>query len=185
MITNDIRSQFASKARREPRTNLFAMATIYTECGSMPVKLRNISSRGALAEGPVLPVVGTRVRLCRGSLEVTGEIVRCQEGTVGVCFEAAVSVDDWLPRGRAVAAQQQIDELVHKARGERAISPPAARDDFRSVIPTALDLMRLKQALEALSENLVDDPLVVERHGARLQVLDVVAQALRKLAIHG
>lgn len=183
MMTADVSSQFTAKARREPRTNLFAMATIYTENGSMPVKLRNISARGALAEGPVLPAVGARVRLCRGSLQVTGQVVRSQDGSIGLNFEAAVRIDDWLPRGRSVVAQQQIDELVHKARSERATNPPAVPDYAGSANHGPLDLMRLKQAVEALSDDLANDPQVVERHGSRLQVLDVVAQTLRKLAI--
>ena len=181
-MTGSIERNHVSE-RREARTNLFAMASIYTDCGSMPVKLRNVSAGGALAEGPVLPAVGTRVRLRRGSLEVVGEVVRSQQGSVGLRFDGSVTVADWLPRGRAVAAQQQIDELVHKARCDRVMTPPAAPDDIRSAKPGALDLMRLKQAVEALSDDLANDPQVVERHGSRLQVLDVVAQTLRKLAI--
>lgn len=170
--------------RREARTNLFAMASIFTDCGSMPVKLRNISAGGALAEGPVLPATGTRIRLRRGSLEVAGEVVRSQEGSVGLRFDGSVTVDDWLPRGRAVAAQQRIDDLVHEARSARG-TPPPAPDPFRPTMPSALDLMRLKQAVETLSDDLANDPDVVARHGSRLQVLDVMAQTLRKLAIQG
>lgn len=57
-------------------------------------------------------------------------------------------------------------------------TPPAAHHYSPSARSSPLELMRLKQALETLSEELADDPLVVERHGSRLQVLDVVAQPL-------
>jgi hypothetical protein len=108
------------------------MATIYTDNGSMPVRLRNLSAKGALAEGSDLPSVGEKVRLCRGSLEIAGELVWCEDGS------------QWV---------------------------------------TTTDLLRLKKAVEILADALADDPSVLERHGSRLQVLDAVAQTLRKLAI--
>ena len=53
--------------RREPRTNMFVMATIYADTGSAPVKVRNLSSTGALIEGEVLPPLGATVRLRRAA----------------------------------------------------------------------------------------------------------------------
>ena len=179
----DLIDQPLSESRRETRTNVFAMATVYTDTSSMPVKLRNLSSTGALAEGPVLPSEGARIRLCRGELEVLGEIVWSKDGSAGIRFEAAVTVADWLPRGRAIAAQQRIDEVVHQARTHSTVAPAPAPPSVPITNVTVMDLLRLKQATESLAEALADDPHVVERHGSRLQVLDLIAQSLRKLVV--
>lgn len=181
MVTS-LSDRSQSEARREVRTNLFAMATIYTDTASMPVKLRNLSSMGALAEGPVLPSENARIRLCRGSLEVFGEVVWCRNGNAGLRFEAAVTVADWMPRGRTIVAQQRIDELVHQARAHSTgVLPCASACSTMDV--TSMDLLRLKQAIESLAEDLADDAAVVHRHGSRLQVLDLVAHTLKKLAV--
>ena len=86
-----------SDLRREPRTSLFVMATLYTPTGSSPVKARDLSSGGALIEAGVIPPVGTRVRLCRGSLNITGELVWCRGERAGLRLESSLSVAEWLP----------------------------------------------------------------------------------------
>ena len=172
-----------SESRREARTNVFAMATIYTDAGSLPVKIRNLSSTGALAEGPTLPSEGARFSLCRGALQVLGEVVWCRDGRAGLHFEDAVTVVDWLPRGRANTPQQRIDEVVHQARSSASATPASAPLSVPITSITVMDLLRLKQATESLAEALADDAGVVERHGSQLQVLDLVAQTLKRLTI--
>lgn len=184
MMTAEIGSQFGSRARREPRTNLFAMATIYADGASTPVRVRNLSPTGAMVEGAVLPKPGRRVRLCRGSLEVSAEIVWCNDGAAGLRFESAVTVADWLPRGRAIAPQQRIDEVFHHARvgvGVRGESPLVPNNCSSNTLG-AVDLMRMKQAIESLAVQLADDADVVERYASKLQLLDMAAEALGKIA---
>lgn len=185
MIAEILTDQLPSERRREARTTLFAMATIYTDAGSMPVKIRDLSSMGALAEGPVLPPLGAKIRLRRAALEVLGEVKWCKAGRVGLRFQSAIAVTEWLPRGRSIAAQDRIDDMVHETRRLGKAAPADAPQQVSSKKPTALDLIRVKQAVECLAEALADDPEVVERHGAGLQVLDLVSQTLRNLAIHG
>jgi hypothetical protein len=159
------------------------MATIYTDNGSMPVRLRNLSAKGALAEGSDLPSVGEKVRLCRGSLEIAGELVWCEDGRAGLRFETLVTPGDWLPMGRTLSPQQRVDEVFQEARSSVSSTSAAAQTQVRSQWVTTTDLLRLKKAVEILADALADDPSVLERHGSRLQVLDAVAQTLRKLAI--
>jgi hypothetical protein len=171
------------ESQREARTHLFAMATIYTDTGSVPVKVRNLSSSGARVEGAVLPQVGAPVRLRRGRLEVCGEIVWCEAGAAGLRFESAVTVADWLPRGRSIAPQLRIDDVVHQARVHPSAASPSAAVDVPPSKPTAIDLMRMKHAIDSLADDLANDPAVLERHGSKLQVLDAAAQLFAKLAI--
>ena len=181
-MTADIGCEFDSKARREPRTNLFAMGTIYADGTSTPVRIRNLSATGAMVEGAVLPRAGARVRLCRGSLEVFAEIVWSKEGAAGLRFESAVTVADWLPRGRALAPQQRIDEIFHQARVGVSVGSPLAPAHSSGDKLGALDIMRVKKAIESLAVELASDPDVVERYASKLQLLDMAAETLRKIA---
>ena len=158
------------------------MATLYTETGSVPVKVRNLSSNGGRIEGHVLPSPGTRIQLARGSLQVAGVVAWNSDGAAGIRFEEAVTVADWLPRGRTITPQQRIDEVVHSARVSAGTfsSPPPT--NIPSSKPGAIELMRIKQAIELLADDLANDPALVQRYGPRLQVFDLAAQALGKLA---
>lgn len=171
-------------ARGEPRTSLFVMGTLYTDSGSSPVKVRDLSPGGALIEGGVIPLPGTNVRLCRGSLNITGKIVWCRGGRAGLRFESRLSVAEWLPGGQAIAPQQRVDEVVQqvKASGMPALAI-GPRPTLQSEKLSAVELTRLRVAIESLADDLATDPDVVKRHMAKLQTLDLVAQALRKLAL--
>ena len=173
---------------REQRTNLFVMATLYCDAGSAPVKLRNLSSTGAMIEGGLIPATGTKVRLSRGSLNIVGKVVWSRSERAGLRLDSSILVSEWLPGGRAAAAQQRIDEIVQHAKTSNTagaeststlLASPAAE------VVSASDLMRLSRALDALAEDLADDPAAVERHGSKLQTLDLVAQMFAKLAARG
>src|SRR4051794_32977063 len=56
-----------SNDRSEGRSNVFLGGTLETEQASNAVRIRNLSYHGALVEGPILPSVGAKVRLLRGS----------------------------------------------------------------------------------------------------------------------
>lgn len=182
MMTADIGSKCESKARRDLRTNLFAMGTIYADGASTPVRIRNLSITGAMVEGPVLPRSGGRVRLCRGSLEVSAEIVWCKDGAAGLRFETSVTVADWLPRGRTIAPQQRIDEVFHQARAGVSVASPSTPPHCSGNKLGVLDLTRMKQAIESLAVELASDPDVVDRYASKLQVLDITAETLGQIA---
>ena len=173
-----------SEDRRHSRTSLFVAATLSVGSDSFPVRVRDLSSEGALIEGAILPTSGTNVRLSRGSLNVTGEVVWCRGGRAGLRFVSSLSVAEWLPRGRALAAQQRVDEIVQQVKGSGTVTSISASRVamFQSSTLSAVELTRLRVALESLAEDLAADPDIVKRHMAKLQTLDITAQALRKLA---
>ena len=159
-------------------------ATLSVGSDSFPVKLRDLSSEGALIEGVILPTSGTNVCLSRGSLNVVAEVVWCRAGRAGLRFESSVSVAEWLPQGRALAAQQRVDQIVQQVKASRTetLASPKHLPTFQSRKVGALELTRLRVALETLAEDLAADPDIVKRHMTKLQTLDLVAQALTKLA---
>lgn len=183
MVIAQIAEPIQHDGRREPRKSMFVMATIYAAAGSAPVKVRDLSSRGALIEGAVIPPAGTRVRLCRGSLSIGSEVVWANEGRAGLLFDSRVSVADWLPSVRALAAQQRVDEVVQQTKASQTVhaAPAAVPLTFAPCEFSALELTGLRQAIESLADDLASDPSVLERHASKLQTLDRAAQVLRKL----
>ncbi len=137
------------EARRETRTSLFVMATLYADSGSWPVKVRDLSSAGALIEGSLIPPPGTDVHLCRGSRHILAEIVWRRGGRAGLTFKSGVSVPEWLPRGLADAPQQRLDEKIQEAKTSGTLlsrsSPQGSK--LQPVNVTSLDLTRLRLSL--------------------------------------
>ena len=52
------------------------------------MKLRNLSSEGALVESPNLPIEGTTVVFCRNDLCTRGRVVWVNGGYAGIAFDA-------------------------------------------------------------------------------------------------
>lgn len=164
-----------TEGRAEPRTNLFVAATIATDAMSGPVRLRNISPSGAKVEAAELPGVGARVRLRRGSLSVTG-VVGWRDGkAMGMRFDRPTDVQQWLPSGQS--SQQQVDSVVKSIRQGLypAPTPAPARNS------ESYELLSIADLLEGLGDTLSEDPAVVEKYFAKLQVLDIATQKLRQI----
>lgn len=169
-------------ARREPRTSLFVMATLYSELACTPVKVRDVSSTGALLDGKDLPPPGAKVRLCRGSLTIAAKIAWSQGGRAGVQFESTASVAEWLP-GVQKAHQRGVDEIVEQLKSSGlGRSVTSGSPAVLSAKLDAVELTQIRIAVESLAEDLAGDAEVVRRHMAKLQALDLAAQALGKLA---
>lgn len=181
MVELQILKSEEKDTRRAPRKSMFVMATLYAATGSAPVKVRDMSAGGALIEGGVIPPAGTKVRLCRGSLSVTGTIAWFKEARAGLSFDSSVSPDQWLPAGPP-APQLRVDEVVQQVKA--SIVNPAPFAAPASVEPTpvtALELTRIRRAIEELADELADDPAVVAKHAAKLSTLDLAVQILRKI----
>ena len=72
---------------RERRSNVFMTATLEGEGLPIDVRLRNMSSKGALVEAMVLPKPDTEVMFRKGELMVRGKVIWCQGKQAGVAFE--------------------------------------------------------------------------------------------------
>jgi hypothetical protein len=164
--------------RREPRSNMFVIATLYGADGSAPVRIRNMSRGGALVEGGVLPSIGAEVRLCRGSLGATGNLVWLAGPRAGLHFTGAVEVADWLPNGARVTEQGLADEMVHQAR---LGTVPAPIEPEAGPLSIKDELLRLSRSLERAGEDLATDMDIAARHSRPLQLIDMAAQALARL----
>ena len=92
--------------RRSRRSNVLLAASIETSGAAIPVKLRNLSTEGALIEGDSLPVEGSEVVFRRNELSVSGRVAWVHGKQAGVAFLRPIAQEDVLrnipkPRDRA------------------------------------------------------------------------------------
>ena len=92
--------------RRSRRSNVLLAATIEAFGKVIPVKLRNLSTEGALIEGKDLPLDGSRVVFKRNELAVDSHVIWVLGDQAGVAFDKPIACEDVLrnipsPRYRA------------------------------------------------------------------------------------
>ncbi len=75
-----------SQNRKSRRSQVLLTATIEHGGASQSVKLRNLSSEGALVESDKLPIEGTPVLFCRNELCTQGHVVWVNGHYAGIAF---------------------------------------------------------------------------------------------------
>lgn len=165
-----------SDRRSELRSSVFLAASLQFGPVSLPVRVRNISASGALIEAFNLPAPGTRVRLQRGRLEVSGELGWRDLHLGGLTFEKHIRVEQWVQKA-GHAGQQRVDELVAALREEEPIAGMAAPASGEG--PT---LAAISRSLDELCGELADLPGATSELGDYLIRLDSIAQLLRQLS---
>ena len=74
--------------RKARRSQVLLSATLEHGGVKQSVKLRNLSSEGALVESSALPIEGTKVVFCRNDLCTRGRVVWVNEIYAGIAFDA-------------------------------------------------------------------------------------------------
>lgn len=92
--------------RRSRRSNVLLAASIEVAGAVLPVKLRNLSSEGALIEGEGLPAEGAEVLFHRAELSVVSRIAWVHGKQAGIAFKASLPREDVL---------RHIPEPKHRA----------------------------------------------------------------------
>lgn len=163
--------------RRHPRSHLFVAAALYTDRGSAPVRIRNMSQYGALIEAPAVPEPGTAVVLKRGSLEVAGEIAWKAGQKAGIALATSVNVADWMSR-KAGAHQERVDEIVSNLKSGKPSDPVA---DVAGKSSDALaELEALRADLARLAAGLAADAILVATH-PEIQMVDIALQRVDRI----
>ena len=75
--------QAEANLRSQGRANVFLSAAIVVGASSVPVRVRNLSTRGAFVDGNSLPSAGASFRLVRGQLSADGEVAWAAHGHAG------------------------------------------------------------------------------------------------------
>ena len=74
--------------RRSRRSHVLMAASIEASGVTVPVKLRNLSTEGALVEGDRLPSVGSEVWFRKNELEALGHVAWITGRRAGIAFDA-------------------------------------------------------------------------------------------------
>ena len=178
---------------RAPRKNLLLTATIRSGGVSAPVRIRNLSVKGAMIDAKALPEPGASVVLQRLEIEMRGVVVWRTEGRCGIHFEGAASVDEWVAGRRVPAAifglgQSRVDQIQAAIRSGRDIadedravaSSPELITDVEARVAEELD--HVQRMLEGVAGDLIDDAALVQRHSEALQRFDNACQILNQLS---
>lgn len=166
---------------RDPRTNTMLAATIDMGGVRSDVFLRDVSSTGALMEGPNLPGTGEQLMLERGSIKVRAVVIWRQDRRCGINFERPVVVAEMMRRvGPGSSAQQaRIDTIQRQIRtGASAHFPKEGKVEGRDV---KIDLGYACRLVEALGDELTGDAYILSRYGPTLQKLDELMQLLKRV----
>ena len=159
--------------RSETRSNVFLSASLATSSSTLPVRIRNLSSHGALLDGNSLPTAGSSVRLVRGELNVRGRIAWEGRGQAGISFDEQIEVDQWVRRV-GHAGQQRVDSLISALRRDE--KNVEARGD--AMLPS---LVEISSELDQICARLASTPEMTIKLAEELLRLDALAQALRQL----
>jgi hypothetical protein len=187
----------ANTRERAPRKNLLLAATIEAGALKAPVRIRNLSESGAMLDGAALPDVGTTFMLRRLEIEIGGTVVWREGGRCGVAFDGKVSVDDWsagvpqAPRA-GLRGQARVDEIqsVLRSGGQLPIDTPSQASPTSSAKPLtpgevnrriAEEIDYAWRLLNAVADELSDDPVLLQRHGDALQRFDIACQMITHL----
>jgi hypothetical protein len=157
--------------RSDPRASVFLTAVLYAGAAQTPVRIRNLSTQGALLEGANLPAEGTIVQIKRGSLSAAGDIAWSRDQHCGLRFAAVIEVASWIDRAGPVG-QQRIDAAIADYR--KKPTPPVSF----AVLPTVMssgDLGSLSADILQICERMVGMPDMTI--GIAEQILKIEAAA--------
>ncbi|MEO7814851.1 MAG: PilZ domain-containing protein [Sphingomicrobium sp.] len=93
--------------RRSRRSHVLMAASIEADGLTVPVKLRNLSTEGALVEGDALPSVDSPVVFRKNELKLSGHVAWISGRRAGIAFDAMLDPESVLrhvpsPRPRKI-----------------------------------------------------------------------------------
>lgn len=178
---------------RATRKNLMLTASIESAGTKAPVRIRNLSETGAMLDGAALPAPGASLLLVRADIQVSANVIWCTGGRCGICFDnVAASVDEWVAGKRAAVfagqqGQARVDAIQRVVRsGAMLPSEPATPTGTAISVADlerriAEEIVHVQRLIDALGEELIEDPVMLQRHSQVLQNLDRASQMLEHL----
>ena len=164
-----------SNSRSEERSYVFLGASLQTGVKSLPVRIRNLSKRGAMLDGLDLPGAGSRVRLIRGSFSAAGSVFWAGKTKAGIRFDSQIDVQPWV-QSIGHSGQQRVDQAIATLRAGGKL-PDSSPQPSESV-----SLPVISETLDQICDRLASIPGMALEAGEELVKLDAVAQSLRRLA---
>lgn len=170
-------------SRAQLRSSMFLAAVMRAGSEQSTVKIRNMSSHGAMVESSVTPAVGSEVNLIRGALVCRGTVMWRSPDRCGLRFTSEVFVKDWLA-APTKAQQQRVDDIVALVKAGAADLSLGSDDphEARSHEQIVDDLAAVVRLMQDLGDDLAASEETLERHGMKLQNLDIAMQMMRAVA---
>ena len=103
-----------SQNRKSRRSNVLFAATLEAGGRSLPVRLRNLSSEGALVKGARLPRTGAEILFRRNELSVPGRVAWVDGEQAGIAFAEPLKAEDVL---RNVPSPKPRGSTLYKPPG--------------------------------------------------------------------
>jgi hypothetical protein len=161
------------------RSRVMLAATMLVRGLACNVRIRNVSETGALIEGDVLPEVGASLLLQRGNHEVGAEVVWVRAGRCGVRFAGLIVVSEWAGVQATTRSDPDSSPLPSSLLPQPA--PPAAGE---TLLPrrVAEEIAYVQRLIDSIGEELVANPVFVNRYQRSFQNFDLASQILGHLS---
>ena len=164
--------------RSDPRASVFLTAVLCAGAAQTPVRIRNLSTQGALLEGADLPAEGTIVQIKRGSLSAAGDIAWSRDQHCGLRFAAVIEVASWIDRAGPIG-QQRIDAAIANYR--RKPDRPVSFAVLQTVMPRA-DLESLSSDILQICERMVGLPDMTIGIAEQILIIEAAARSIEAVA---
>lgn len=147
------------------------------------VRVRNMSVSGLLVEANILPSIGEQVKLRRDELRAVGKVVRRDGKQAGIRLQRLIDPTDWLPN--KARSQLMVDTAFETIKpifegGPPTVNSRAEGGALPSNSVTRDELEGIADMLDALADQMSEDPVIILSYLEQLQVLDIASQKLRK-----
>lgn len=189
----------AGRPPRETRKNVMLAAAMESDGAAWPVRIRNLSTWGAMIDGQAMPECGARFSLRRLEMTVGARAVWTRQGRCGVRFEMPIDVEEWATGtyrgGRAAEqGQQRVDQIQAALRSVGQLAPPAgAAIPGAPAAPPVLtaresdnllaeEIMHVRRMIDGATASMAEDIDILMRHEKALQNCDIAAAILEILA---
>lgn len=177
---------------REPRKSVMLAATIEASGESVPVRIRNMSSAGAMVDGASLPEPGLRITLRRLQMAASAVTVWSSDGRCGLQLAETVDPDEWVagaPKASksACVVQARIDGVQAALRSGSALPEETTAEAPDQLAAHEIDLRiadelsHLYRMIEGVVDALSEDVDVLMRHQKTLQNADIARAILEAL----
>ena len=137
------------------------------------MRIRNLSTSGALLEGGDFPGEGKKAQLRRGSLCVPGEIAWQNGKFCGLRFDHAILVQEWVKRGGS-EAQMRVDATIAQFRGGMAgasLRAPVNRDTaVQNFASELLQICERVATLPNMTVSLAEEVMKIEALARSMEV---------------
>ena len=116
--------------RRTSRSHDLMAASIEADGVTVSVKLRNLSSEGALVEGDQLPAVGSAVMFHKKELNLAGRVAWVTAGRAGIAFDAMLDPDSVMRHVPRTRPQPKPDFRRPRLKAELSLGERKIAQDW-------------------------------------------------------